>query len=175
MSCQMILEYCDYPTLTEAMKEAPLTIDEISLVLSKLLSVVNYLHQNGVCHRDIKPDNILFNRSTKDLKLIDFEIAKACRTPQERLEMWTHTGTLAYKAPEMFACGYNELVDVWAVGVVAFQMVTGKLPFFEEYEKDTMNAIKNKEADIPDWLEDDVKEFLHHSLEKNSLKRPSAH
>jgi serine/threonine protein kinase len=50
-------------------------------------------------------------------------------------------------------------------------MVVGKMPFFEEYEKDLVMAIQHKEVDIPDWLGDDVKHFLHRCLEKNPLKR----
>jgi serine/threonine protein kinase len=102
----------------------------------------------------------MYNRQTGDIKLIDFEIAKACRTPLERCEMWTNTGTLAYKAPEMFSSGYNELVDIWAIGVVAYELLAGKMPFLREFEKDTIMAIKNLEPEYPEWLPPAAGEFL---------------
>jgi|JI6StandDraft_1071083.scaffolds.fasta_scaffold12903_2 serine/threonine protein kinase len=107
MSCQMVLEYCSYPTLAKVITDEPLTPQESARVVSKLLLAIEYLHRNGVCHRDIKPQNILYDRTTGDLKLIDFEIAKVHRTRTERFEMWSNTGSLFYKAPEMFASGYN--------------------------------------------------------------------
>lgn len=48
----------------------------------------------------------------------------------EILEMWTYTGSLFYRAPESFTLGYGETIDMWAAGVVAFELLTGKLPFF---------------------------------------------
>lgn len=117
----------------------------------------------------------MYNRQTGDIKLIDFEIAKACRTPLERCEMWTNTGTLAYKAPEMFSSGYNELVDIWAIGVVAYELLAGKMPFLREFEKDTIMAIKNLEPEYPEWLPPAAGEFLQRCLEKNPLLRATAH
>lgn len=62
----------------------------------------------------------------------------------QRKEMWTPTGTLAYKAPEMFeGVGYTEAVDMWAVGVTIFTLVTGREPFYEEYLIDTIEKIRN--------------------------------
>jgi serine/threonine protein kinase len=58
--------------------------------------------------------------------------------------MWTPTGTLAYKAPEMLdGVSYTEAVDMWALGVTLFQMVTGREPFYEEYLIDTIEKIRN--------------------------------
>ena len=98
-----------------------------------ILSTLIYLHKKKVCHRDIKPENILFDEVKGELKLIDFEISKTVRYDHERLEMWTNTGTLQYKAPEMFKGKYNEIVDVWAVGVICYEMATGRLPFQNKY------------------------------------------
>lgn len=52
----------------------------------------------------------------------------------QKLEMMTNTGTLPYKAPEMFNSGfYSQLIDIWAVGVICYEMVTGNLPFYHLY------------------------------------------
>ena len=87
---------------------------------------MKYVHSKGITHRDIKPANILYNWKTEDVKIIDFEICKQ----NKNIAMWTMTGTLCFKAPEMFnGKGYNHLVDLWALGVTIFQLVTFKLPF----------------------------------------------
>ena len=74
-----------------------------------LLETIAYLHDRKACHRDVKPANILFDLNAADkvegFKLIDYEICKVSRT--EVIEMWTKTGTLFYKAPEMFKSSYN--------------------------------------------------------------------
>jgi serine/threonine protein kinase len=77
------------------------------------------------------------------MKLIDFEISKMKKHRMRRIEMWTHTGTLQYKAPEMLEGNYNELIDIWAVGVMTYEILTGHLPFFSEYLSDTTNKIIN--------------------------------
>lgn len=77
----------------------------------------------GVCHRDIKPDNILFSLQTNCLKIIDFGISKFIynRKTIAKEKMWTVTGSIYYKAPEMFSgTEYDEGVDAWAIGITAF-------------------------------------------------------
>lgn len=63
------------------------------------------MNKMGVCHRDLKPDNILVNPDTKEIKLIDFGVSKQIynRKTSTYQRMWTVTGTIQYKAPEMFA------------------------------------------------------------------------
>lgn len=55
--------------------------------------------------------------------------------------MWTNTGTIRYRAPEMFQGPYNKQVDMWAVGVIAYEMIFGKLPFEGEHMKDIIDKI----------------------------------
>lgn len=57
------------------------------------------------------------------------------------LSMLTNTGTLNYKAPEMFKSIYDEQIDIWAVGVILYEMVIGTLPFYSEFHKKTVDLI----------------------------------
>jgi calcium-dependent protein kinase len=66
------------------------------------------MHEKFVCHRDIKLENVLYDPELKKIKIIDFGISKKNYKRNKKLEMWTITGTLYYRAPEMFCGGgYN--------------------------------------------------------------------
>jgi serine/threonine protein kinase len=89
--------------------------------------------------------------------------------------MWTNTGTVQYKAPEMFAGQYNELIDVWAVGVITYEMIFRKMPFNKELVKDTVNSICNEEIEFDSSLVTPALiHFLKKTLTKNPLKRITA-
>jgi calcium-dependent protein kinase len=116
--------------------------DEIREVMFQLMDALSYIHQKHIVHRDIKPENILYDPETKVVKLVDFGIAKRFRRKEKFVEMWTSTGTLFYRAPEMFSGGYREGVDVWAAGILLYKLVAGKTPFESEYQKETISNIK---------------------------------
>ena len=92
------------------------------------------MHSHGVCHRDIKPDNVMFCEETGQVKLVDFELARMLKYSTDHFQLLTKTGALHYRAPEMLKGGYDEKADIWAIGVIAYQLFTGKLPFEQEFE-----------------------------------------
>jgi len=123
------MEYLPYPHLKRGLKE-----DELKSVFYKLLDALEYIHKNNICHRDIKPENILYDREKQVFKIIDFGISKNMKLRGRYEEMYTKTGTLYYKAPEMFDGGsYSEKVDSWAVGITLYEMIVGVTPFASEY------------------------------------------
>lgn len=72
----------------------------------------------------------MVNKETKKIKIIDFGIAKKMIVRKQRVDMLTITGTLFYRAPEMFlGGGYNEKVDIWAAGITLYEVLNGKTPF----------------------------------------------
>lgn len=108
----------------------------------QLFETLEYIHSQGICHRDIKPDNILFNKETGKIKVIDFGISKKIKNRGHKVDMLTITGTLYYRAPEMFRGGYDERVDLWAAGITLYKLVTGKTPFESEYHSTTIANIE---------------------------------
>ena len=110
----------------------------------EILEGLHYLHQNNICHRDIKPDNILYDKDKKHIKIIDFGVSNNVKKRGKKENMYTDTGTFYYKAPEMFmGGGYSEAIDSWAVGICLYEMITGVTPFASEYLLDTKDKITN--------------------------------
>ena len=92
--------------------------EEASLILSQILSAVQYLHSNDICHRDIKPENIMF--ANKDdltsLKLIDFGLSASNFLEFQESE---YCGTFLYMAPEQIEKKtYSITVDIWSIGII---------------------------------------------------------
>lgn len=99
------MEYLPFPSLR---KFTDLHEHEIRDIIRQLLEALQYLHSSKLCHRDVKPDNIVYDRQKGQIYLIDFGICKRFFERGKRKDMWTPTGTIGYKAPEMLeGGGYN--------------------------------------------------------------------
>lgn len=95
------------------------------------------MHKKGICHRDLNPNNIMITENLQ-IKIIDFSVSKWFTINEQANNMWTPTGTPAYKAPELYQGGaYQELVDMWAAGVILYECLLGKKPFIitKKYKK----------------------------------------
>ena len=91
--------------------------------------------------------------------------------------MWTHTGTLFYRAPEMFEGDYREPVDVWAAGILLYRIVSGRTPFESEYHKQTVKNIKEAELKFsPEFnkFSFNIRALIIEMLSRDIEKRPSA-
>lgn len=86
--------------------------------------------------------------------------------------MWTVTGTLYYKAPEMFSGSYNNKVDIWAIGIVVFELLHGYPPFTKEYVEDTIEEIRS--TPITAVIREDLDAFTIDFLQKCLAKDPNA-
>lgn len=120
--------------------EGKLSVGETQKILAKLLSALAHLHKNGVAHRDIKSENILFSsRNSSLLLLADFGHAIILK-PGELAE--STGGTLSYLAPEVVSRhGHSFPVDLWAVGVLTYFMLSGYMPFDCDTDEETKELI----------------------------------
>ena len=137
----------------------------------QILQVVNYLHNNNICHCDIKHENFLcFNVSDKDnfddltLKLIDFEFSKYTHNNNgKRKRLLGRSGTISFMAPEMLKKKtYTELIDLWSVGVITYSMLYHTYPIvYKRIEvPDNFNVSYTKNSNISDCAIDFVKNLL---------------
>jgi len=90
------MDYVPFPDLEMVHIESE---HELKLIAYQLLETLKYLHENKICHRDIKPDNILYDLKAQSIKLIDFGISKKVEERGRKREMLTLTGTPYYRAP----------------------------------------------------------------------------
>jgi serine/threonine protein kinase len=138
-SIYLALEYCDGGDFGDKVKERGLAVSEGEAAdwMRQILSAISALHKQGVCHRDIKPDNFMVHGET--LKLADFGLA-VFLTPGRLLT--DKCGTPAFMAPEIHRLprssrGYNKLCDVWAAGVTMYMLMSGgRHPFLAASQKE---------------------------------------
>jgi tRNA A-37 threonylcarbamoyl transferase component Bud32 len=144
----LALEFCPGGDLAQKLKRGPaLQPEEAARLLEALAEAVGTAHAAGIIHRDLKPANVLLGEDDTP-KITDFGLAKQLGPADERQ---THTGqvfgTLAYMAPEQ-AAGLNREVgpatDVHALGVVLYEMLTGRLPFQGATTAELLDQIQNQ-------------------------------
>ena len=149
---EVLMDQCHTYIITELLKGGELfqrikrkrkfTEAEASGIMSKLISVVNYMHSLGVVHRDLKPENLLFDSTAEDaqLKVVDFGFARL--KPEMESGMLTPCFSLPYAAPEVLDTalrtsqeGYNESCDLWSLGVilVSHSKIASNLPFVTQF------------------------------------------
>lgn len=113
------------------MGDGKLPIDEVVLILRDICDALAYAHARGIVHRDIKPDNVLL--SERHAMVTDFGVAKALRAaaPRDEIDSSAALGTPIYSAPEQMKSdpGADHLVDIYAVGVLGYELLTGRPPF----------------------------------------------
>jgi serine/threonine protein kinase len=123
----LVMQYVEGGTLRERLEDGPLAPKEAGHILRQVASALQFAHACGIIHRDIKPSNILLRGDYA--YLADFGLAR----PVDRTTRLTQTGTLIgtpeYMAPELAHEEATSRVDIYALGVVLYQMLTGRVPF----------------------------------------------
>ena len=125
----IVMEYAPGGSLQDRLDKnagQPFPIDEAITLLTQIGEALHYAHQQNIVHRDLKPDNILFNAKGEAV-LADFGIAAILSSARTR-EVGD-AGTPAYMAPEMFAGKVSVKSDQYALGCIAYELVTGRKPF----------------------------------------------
>jgi len=159
--------------------EGRLDEDTVKRILKQLVKSVEFLHCHNIVHHDIKAENIFFISSDhKNILLGDFGLARILNSNEKMHDV---SGTLSYMAPEMFdrEQGYSFPIDIWAIGVVAYFMLGGYMPFDCDDDEETKDAIKNRKylfepEDYWTDLSSDAREFISSCLQLDPSKRPKA-
>ncbi|XP_069625622.1 mitogen-activated protein kinase kinase kinase 4 isoform X1 [Ranitomeya imitator] len=176
----IFMEYCDEGTLEEVSR---LGLQEhvIRLYSKQITIAINVLHEHGIVHRDIKGANI-FLTSSGLIKLGDFGCSVKLKNNAQTMpgEVNSTLGTAAYMAPEVITRakgeGHGRAADIWSLGCVLIEMVTGKRPWHEfEHNFQIMYKVgMGHKPPIPDRLSPEGKDFLSHCMESDPKKRWTA-
>ncbi|MBI1879270.1 MAG: serine/threonine-protein kinase PknK, partial [Chloroflexi bacterium] len=134
--CYLAMEYVAGGTLKEWLRSLSaagqvMSLEQALAILQQVSAGLDYAHQQGVIHRDIKPANIMLTADGRAL-LNDFGIAKVISTSRELTQTGSTTGTPAYMSPEQISGGADKIgsaSDLYSLGVVLYELVTGQTPF----------------------------------------------
>lgn len=168
----VVMEYVAGPSLAQVLRRHPqgLPADEVRHWLKGLVEGVAYLHDHGVVHRDLKPANLFMEEGV--VKIGDYGLAKLI-TASHGSEHSESIGTCHYMAPEIGSGKYNRPIDVYAVGVILYEMLCGRVPF----DGETVNEILMKHLTArPDVspLPESYRGIVSKALAKDPNQRPGS-
>eukprot|EP00808_Paulinella_micropora_P013896 g52607.t1 len=183
----LIFEYVEGKELYELVKEASekridgtsggLPRKECLELFAQIVSAVEFLHENKVAHRDLKPDNIMVT-ADGEVKLVDFGVSQVFSRETEKAVVKDVVGSPHYLAPEL--CTEGELAadpflaDVWSLGVTLFVMLAGYLPWDGESLRDIQQQVRAG-LDFPEHIDADLQDLLRRMLERDPSERCSLH
>jgi serine/threonine protein kinase/Tfp pilus assembly protein PilF len=166
------MAYYDGETLKDKIKKGPLKLDEALDIAIQVAEGLNKAHKKDIVHRDIKAANIMMTNDGV-AKIVDFGLAKL-KGQTKLTKEGTTLGTVAYMSPEQTTGEETDhRSDIWSLGVLLYEMVTGQLPFKGEYEQAIMYAIMNEEQEPVTGLRTGVSMDLEKIINKALVKDPS--
>ncbi len=187
----LVMELVDGPTLAERLERGPLAIDEALSIAHQIAEALEEAHEKGIVHRDLKPANIKLTADGK-VKVLDFGLAKAmdpvggATTSASQLsksptlihagtQLGMILGTAAYMAPEQArGTAVDKRADIWAFGVVLYEMLSGTALFAGETVSDTLASVLKNEIDfgqLPAATPTAVRQLLRRCLERKPKNR----
>ena len=174
----IIMEYCSGKDLFSYIEKRNYKLPEprAANIIHKLSMAIFYIHSYGIIHRDLKPENILMtdNTDNADIRLLDFGLSKIVGPGEKCTEPY---GTLSFVAPEVLkGKPYDKSVDLWSIGIIAYLLMCGFLPFDDEHSereiaRQTIQDPVPYPANVWKNLSPEAKEFVGSLLKKNPEDR----
>ncbi|HEY5759732.1 MAG TPA: protein kinase [Steroidobacter sp.] len=170
-----VLEYVEGVSLPERLSQGPLEVPEALRLMKGVLEALDYAHQKGVVHRDVKPSNILIDKAGRPL-LCDFGVARQLGK-ERRTRYGTTLGTPHYMSPEQIQPPYEVdfRSDLYSAGIVLYEMLAGRAPFGHEpaSDSDIQQQHVNKQPPDPRNFNRQLDSGLVEILKKALQKKPS--
>jgi serine/threonine protein kinase/Tfp pilus assembly protein PilF len=179
-SCYFSMQFIEGGQLDEVVRSTPMSIRQAAELIAKVARTVHYAHEHGILHRDIKPGNILLDKSGEP-HLTDFGLARLLDTQSNVTRTIDVLGTPSYMAPEQAAGESTRLskaIDVYGLGAVLYQLLTGHPPFAGGTTYETIRLLRDTEPRQPRLLNPKVDRELSticlKCLEKDPKRRYSS-
>ncbi|CAM9141805.1 unnamed protein product [Pylaiella littoralis] len=159
---------------------APYTERAVVDIIAKLLSATWYMHQEGVVHRDLKLENVVYESKLpdSDIYIIDYGLSKIVDTHEARMK--EVVGTLYTMAPEVLDGGksYDKSCDMWSIGVMTFVLLSGDMPFDHSSKQRLINAVEDGRFEFSgkrwDRVSGDARNFIRRMMVKDPSGRYTA-
>src|SRR3954451_14392786 len=167
----VVMEYVAGPSLASVLKQYPdgMPPHEVRHWMKGLVEGVAYLHDHGVVHRDLKPANLFMEEGI--VKIGDYGLAKLI-TPSHGTEHSESIGTCHYMVPEIGSGKYHKPIDVYAIGVILYEMLTGRVPFDGETVNEVLMKHLTARPDVS-MLADPYRTIVARALAKDPNQRPA--
>ena len=167
----IVMEYVDGQELKSLISQSQLPVEQVIDISRQIADGLHAAHSKDIIHRDIKSANIMLTGEGQ-VKILDFGLAKIPGS-NEITQAGSILGTLAYMSPEQIqSAEVDQRADIWAMGVVMFEMLTGELPFRDEYAQALMYSILSEPVPSLTDYRDDVPENLASAISKCLEKSP---
>ena len=164
----MIIDYCPGGDLNFHIQLNLFEENEAKFYISELILAIEYLHNHNILYRDLKPENILID-SDGHIKLADFGLA---RENVKDDVVKSFCGSPSYLSPEMVKKqGASKATDIYGIGAVLYELVSGTTPFYGDDIKTLFNNITKKKLLFPEIFSNTLQDLLKKLLEKNPKKR----
>jgi serine/threonine protein kinase/tetratricopeptide (TPR) repeat protein len=165
------MSYIEGQSLNDKLKEGPMDVDEAKDIAIQVAEGLKEAHEKGIVHRDIKPANIMLTEKGQT-KITDFGLAKLS-WGADLTKPATIMGTVAYMSPEQ-ARGeeVDHRTDIWSLGAMLYEMLTGKRPFKKKHEQALIYSILNEEPQSLSKLRPDIPSYIEEIIFKTLKKEP---
>ena len=165
----VIMEYVAGPSLREILDDSPggLKPDQAMFLLRELAKGLSDLHSAGIVHRDLKPQNVFFENGT--VKIGDYSLSKAM-TASHRSGHTMTVGSVHYMAPEISQGRYDKTVDIYALGVILYEMLTGEPPFVGESIGEVLMKHLDSSADVSE-IEEPFATVISKAMQRDPNER----
>ena len=165
----VIMEYVSGPSLRQLLDAAPsgLGTQKAAFFLREIAKGLTYLHDCGIVHRDLKPANIFYENGY--VKIGDYGLSKIISTSQHSGQTVT-VGTVHYMAPEIGVGNYDRGIDIYALGALLYEMLTGQVPFFGASTAEVLMKHLSTNVDVG-AIEEPFKTVIVKAMAKNPADR----
>ena len=174
---------CLFDALVKKIKEKGVAFSEreAAIIFKQIMTAISYCHNQGICHRDLKMENILLLTKEKNsiIKIIDFGLSKFIKNRNINqnitsnlnfapIKMKSILGSPHYISPEVLDGKYTQKCDIWSAGVILYVMLVGYFPFDGDSDYETYDAINEKKLDFNDkewkYISNEAKDLIRHMI-----------